>query len=114
MYTTAEQMQELIDVYFANTPEIEITITGLALALGFHTRLSLINYQGKPEFMNTVKNAKLRVEHSYEIALRNNGRAGEIFGLKNFGWDDKSISEHQGGVTFTRIERVVVDTKEIE
>lgn len=34
------------------------TVTGLALALGFSTRLSLLNYQGKKEFMNTITRAK--------------------------------------------------------
>lgn len=34
------------------------TVTGLALALGFTTRLSLLNYQGKKEFMNTITRAK--------------------------------------------------------
>ena len=41
------------------------------------------------EFCNAIKRAKLRVENDYEKALRKNGRAGEIFGLKNFGWKDQ-------------------------
>ena len=34
--------------------------------------------------------AKLLIERSYEVSMRVNGRAGDIFGLKNFGWTDKS------------------------
>ena len=36
-----------------------------------------------------IKSAKLKVENDYEIALRKTGRAGDIFGLKNFGWKDQ-------------------------
>ena len=45
------------------------TVTGLALALGFSTRLSLLNYQGKKEFMNTITRAKARVEAYAEERL---------------------------------------------
>lgn len=38
------------------------TVTGLALALGFTTRLSLLNYQAKAEFVNTITRAKTRIE----------------------------------------------------
>ena len=87
-FENAEQMQKLIDKYFAETPDDEITITGLALALDTD-RKTLINYENRDEFFNTIKKAKTIVENSYERALRKNGRTGEIFALKNFGWTDK-------------------------
>ena len=68
---------------------IPYTITGLALALGTD-RATLVRYGKKEDFYNTIKKHKLRVENDYEIALRRKGTAGEIFGLKNFGWKDKT------------------------
>ena len=97
-FATAEAMQEKIDAYFQTAVVGEYTITGLALALDT-TRLTLIQYEHRDEFLNTIKKAKTRIENDYEIALRRNGRAGEIFGLKNFGWDDKSQVETSGGLT---------------
>lgn len=37
------------------------TSAGLALALGFTSRQSLLNYQGKREFMDTITRAKTRL-----------------------------------------------------
>ncbi len=66
-----------------------LTITGLALAL--HTsRETLMNYEKREDYFDTIKRHKLRIENSYEKALRRSGKAGDIFGLKNFGWKDKS------------------------
>ena len=34
----------------------------------------------------------------YEKSLRKDGKTGDIFALKNFGWRDKQEHEHSGGV----------------
>jgi hypothetical protein len=87
-FKTVEELKEKIDKYFDDT-EIDVwTITGLALALDTY-RQTLINYEGKEEFMDTIKRAKTMVEHSYELSLRRKGDSGTIFGLKNFGWTDR-------------------------
>lgn len=88
-FQSVEEVEEIGNDYFNNTPEDEWTITGLALALDT-SRKVLVEYESKDEFSNTIKRFKTKVEHSYEKALRRNGRAGEIFGLKNFGWADKT------------------------
>lgn len=46
-----------------------LTVTGLALALGFTTRKSLLEYQGKKEFVNTITRAKSVVEKYAEERL---------------------------------------------
>jgi len=77
----------VVDTYFASVARP--TITGLAIALGFTSRQALLNYEGySPEFMATVKTAKLRVEHEYEKLLRDPTAkpAAVIFALKNLGW----------------------------
>ena len=60
------------------------TVTGLALALGFSTRLSLLNYQGKKEFMNTITRAKSMVEaYAEERLFDKDGSNGARFSLIN-------------------------------
>lgn len=66
------------------------TITGLALALGFSTRKSLLEYQGKKEFVNTITRAKSRVEEYAESRLFDrDGSNGAQFSLRNNfkGWN---------------------------
>jgi hypothetical protein len=61
-----------------------LTVTGLALAIGFNTRLALLNYQDKPEFMNTVLRAKAIVERYAESRLFDkDGANGAKFSLAN-------------------------------
>lgn len=76
------------------------TITGLALALGFNTRKSLLDYCGKPAFVNTVERAKSRVERYAEERLYDReGQRGAEFSLKyNFRWDaPKEEKDDTGG-----------------
>lgn len=92
-YTCKEEIEGLIDQYFKSceghiamnefTGEPVLnkygepvyidrrppTVTGLALALGFTTRTSLLTYQGKAEFRDTILRAKSRVEQYTEERL---------------------------------------------
>lgn len=114
-YETEEEMQEVIDAYFAECLQKPIldedgnaitdkrgqplfypakppTITGLALALGFTSRQALLNYQAKEEFIDTVTRAKSRVEEFAEQMLYSPGAAnGAKFNLTNNfeGWTEK-------------------------
>lgn len=114
MYKTPEEMQKVIDQYFEDcsgeyvvidgevavdkngypikTKERPLTITGLALALGFTTRQALLNYEGKPEFVDTVRRAKAKVEQYAEERLYDReGVNGAKFNLSNNfkGWSEK-------------------------
>lgn len=93
-YKNPEDMQVKIDEYFEKTKETRITITGLCLHLGF-TKETFYEYAKKPEFKPILDRARLMVENSYEISLRENGRTGDIFALKNFGWRDKQPDEEE-------------------
>lgn len=90
-FKTVEELQKKIDDYFEScNEEFEpITITGLALALDT-SRETLCNYEEKAEYFDTIKRAKLRVQHAYEKRLVKRGNGGDIFALKNFGWVDKT------------------------
>ena len=94
-YKNVKTLQKAIDDYFQT--EDKVTITGLALHLGFATRQSLLNNEGySDEFLDTIKKAKTRVENYYEKALMGNHATGAIFALKNFDWNDKKEIEHSG------------------
>ncbi len=89
-----ETMDNLVDTYILVCQDPDkpraITLTGMVLALGLSSRESLDNYLKYPEFVDSVKRAKLLVEFEYENRLVTNSNAtGSIFALKNFGWKDK-------------------------
>ena len=87
-YKSPGEMQKAIDAYFEGTTKL--TVTGLALYLGFTSRADLIRYEGYSEkFYYAIKRAKLRIEAYYEEHLVESGAGGAIFALKNFGWKDK-------------------------
>lgn len=91
-FRTPEELEQKIDDYFDNTHKDEWTWTGLALHLGTSREL-LREYKERPEFVDTLKKALLKVENSYEIDLKKSGRPGTIFALKNFGWKDKTETD---------------------
>ena len=115
-FRTKEEIQEKIDAYFKECegelllddngnpvyiPKIGLvytkqpkppTVTGLALALGFASRQSLMEYQGKKEFADTIIRAKSRIEEYAEGRLFDrDGVNGAKFSLSNNfrGWGEK-------------------------
>lgn len=119
MYKTKEEIQEKIDAYFkecegkvltdteGNTVYDKygypvrvdvkpLTITGLALALGFTSRQALLNYQAKEEFVDTILRAKAKVEcYAEERLFDKDGANGAKFSLANNfeGWREKQQIE---------------------
>lgn len=96
-YQTLKELETLIEAYFKLCKKniIPYTITGLGLAIGL-SRQQIIEYSNRDEFHDAIKEAKQRIENDYEISLRMRGSAGDIFGLKNFGWRDKQEVEQTG------------------
>lgn len=98
-YKTVKELQKAIDAYFNDNDSPRIC--ALALALGFNTRKSLLDYEGYGgEFLIAIKRAKCLVEDSYEAGLREKNPAGSIFALKNFDWHDKQEHEISGAISF--------------
>lgn len=96
---SVEEFEERVESYFTacRASGEPLTITGLCLGLGFSSRDTLKEYMRRPEFSDAVKRAKLRVEHEYELALRESKYpAGAIFALKNFNWSDKPVNTEPG------------------
>ena len=129
MYKTPEEMQKAIDAYFAEcegvyvrdeegnietdkygdpitTKKRPLTITGLALALGFTTRQSLLNYEGDPAFLDTIKKAKSRIEqYAEERLFDKDGVNGAKFNLSNNfkGWSEKQQIDSNVNTTGTTV-----------
>ena len=129
MYKTPEEMQAVIDKYFEDcegeyirdeegnietdkhghpvkTKARPLTITGLALALGFTTRQALLNYEGKEEFVDTIKRAKAKVEqYAEERLFDKDGVNGAKFNLSNNfkGWSEKQQIDSNVNTTGTTV-----------
>lgn len=122
-FKSKEEMQEKIDKYFEECngtvlknedgsifkdkngmPVVigvrPLTMSGLANALGFSSRQSLLNYEGKKEFMDTIMRARARVEqYTEECLFDKNSANGAKFSLANNfeGWKEKQeleVTEH--------------------
>jgi hypothetical protein len=104
-FDNVEQLQSEIDSYFDKPPTKEVitkdglqfvsvvTITGLALHLGFESRQSLYDYESNDKFSYTIKRARLHVENNYETQLQYGNSTGAIFALKNMSWSDKTQTD---------------------
>lgn len=77
------------------------TVTGLALALGFTSRQTLLNYQAKKEFVDTITRAKSIIEQYSERRLYDKeGCNGAKFALaNNYGWREKQEVDLTGDMT---------------
>lgn len=94
-FDTPELLKQACDEFIANNPG-KLTITGLAMWLGFCDRQSLYDYEKRPEYSCIIKEARLAVENDYELSLRTQSVTGAIFALKNMGWKDKVQQEITG------------------
>ena len=139
-YKNKEEIEEKIDAYFQKC-EGEIlkdedgntifnkfgnpiiinqhppTVTGLALALGFTSRLDLLRYQGKKEFCNTITRAKTMVEaYTEERLFDRDGSNGAQFSLRNnfSGWNEKQVTELDAEEQRARIEQIKANTDRLK
>jgi len=98
---TPEEFTELAQAYFEQCAETKepVTITGLALAVGFAAVQSLHDYEARPEFSDAVRRARLYVQNQVEKRLFGNNATGPIFWLKSqANWEDRRTVEHAGSI----------------
>lgn len=114
-FETPEILQEKINAYFKDCDEnnIPYSITGLAMALDTD-RITLVNYEEKPEFIDTVKRAKTKIENAYEMRLIEKGRSGDIFALKNFDWTDRQEVDNTVGFKKTAVNELIASIEELK
>jgi len=93
-----EQMEKILNEYFETTEENKITLTGICLALNLD-KSNFYEYEKREGYQDIVKRARMIVENSYEMSLRETGRTGDIFALKNFGWRDKMEVENNAEIS---------------
>ena len=90
-YKTPEELEEAIDDYFKYCLDNEVPpgVAGMAYHIGFTSRGTIFEHQKRPEFSDTIKRAKLRIEAFYEQALLHaKNQQGVMFALRaNFGWE---------------------------
>jgi hypothetical protein len=98
-YKNAEEILEAAEVYLTKieTDKKQPTMAGLALALGFKSRQSLLNYskvEGYEQFFNVIAYLKLRLEQNMEERLIDpncKNVVGLIFSMKNsYSYADKT------------------------
>lgn len=100
-FQSVEELQTQIDAYFKQRADMHLpfTVSGLALWLDT-TRETLMDYQARDKFSDTIKRAKLRCADYAETEMYlGKSPAGPIFALKNFGWTDKKEVESSGDIT---------------
>jgi len=88
MYEDPSELEAKFNDYFERQEREKrpLTIAGLCLAAGFSSRQTLHNYEERPEFMDVVKKARLRVEEYLSERLLSGAQGsavGAIFTLKN-------------------------------
>lgn len=138
-FASAEEMRAQVERYFDDvfsnmeavrlgdpvkvdrvTNDFRPTITGLCLSLGI-TRQTLWNYIRDDEgnyaegIQKVAQMAKLMVENALEHKLYDAGCNGAIFNLKsNFGWEDKSVIDHQNSDQSMRPDAAVISADTVK
>lgn len=115
-WTTPEELQKDIDKYFEECEKTgePLTITGLAIALDTY-RQTLMNYEEKDEFFDTIKKAKQRIENFAEKKLYDKDvpTTGVIFNLKNnYGWVDRQEVDSKVNLSYEEALKQVVGKDE--
>ena len=131
-YTSVEEIESKIEQYFEDCKGYPLTdekgkqifnkfgspifidvhpptVTGLALAIGFTSRQALLNYQAKPEFVDTITRAKARVEqYAEERLFDRDGSNGAQFSLRNNfkGWDADKKNDNSGDGKITIVNNI--------
>jgi hypothetical protein len=106
IWNSKEELQEQIDKYIESCYNAEgeqtrpFTLSGLAYWIGIDRR-TLLNYKYDDEFCPTLKRYKdLCENYAEEQLFLGKNVAGVIFAMKNnYEWQDKQVSEHQGGIS---------------
>lgn len=112
IFETNEELKEAVDKYFDYCSENKKpeTIAGLAYYLDVD-RTTIYNYESRDEFFHTIKRARDRILAGLEEALFMEGKSGQIFLAKNYGYSDKQELEHSG-VVINLIDSISDDEEE--
>lgn len=118
IFETHEDLETKVAQFFQDAIDNRwvLTITRLALYLGFNSRNMLYEYRDREnfqEYSGIIKRAMLCVEMSYEEALHTFKYGGAVFALKNMGWSDKSEVDNRVSILKTEVTQVSAITNDI-
>ncbi|MBB6108955.1 terminase small subunit [Mucilaginibacter lappiensis] len=85
------------------------TIAGMALFLGFSSKLEFEAYEVSGKHASVLKRGRLRLEAAYESRLYQTP-TGVIFALKTLGWNDKPEVQKSNTKTNDTLKVEVVNT----
>lgn len=111
-FANPEDLEKLLNEYFDGKEYNEMTLTGLCLFLDIN-KDTFYEYAKRDEFKHIIDMARLRIENSYEIALRKDGGSENIFALKNFGWREKQEIEFTGNIESVNVSVDNLDEEQI-
>lgn len=116
-YATPEEFEEQTKAYFDTCAMLDepLTITGLALYMGFSSRKEYNDYLTYEGFETVATKAKAKVENGYEKNLLGGKPVGSIFALKNMGWrDEKQVDMKSSDGSMTpRGTTITIDTTKL-
>ena len=94
LFSTPAELQARIDDYFENCRDggKPFTIAGMAYWLEMD-RQTFYNYKERDEYFGTIKRARDKILATLEEMIVVDGRAGQIFLAKNYGYTDKQEIE---------------------
>ena len=95
IFKNKAELQEKIDAYkkYLLDEDKPPTIAGLAYYTGID-RTTLYNYKKEEQFFNTIKTFVDWIIMTYEETSINNSSGGIIFLLKNYGYTDRQVMDH--------------------
>ena len=90
IFKTPQEMQREINKYFKYCEENNKppTYAGIARKLGMD-RKTFYSYEDRDEVFHTIKEARDKIAEYIEEILIAEGRAGQIFYAKNYGYKDQ-------------------------
>ncbi|NLC96197.1 MAG: hypothetical protein GX675_01305 [Erysipelotrichaceae bacterium] len=114
-YKSAKDLEKRMNEYFeyCNREGVHYGVVGMCVHLDI-VRTTLLEYEKEPEYMDTIKKAKQRIEsYNEQMLYKMKNPTGAIFNLKNnFGWTDKLETKQEIKATVT-LEQLLSD-KDIE
>jgi len=101
-FNNRASLNRLIDEYFEHAKDDTdktaepITVTGLALYLGFSSKDQFDEYEQTGYHRVLIQRARFRVMAYYESRLHYPAPTGAMFALKSLGWTDKAKAKKPG------------------
>lgn len=117
LFSTPKELQTRIDEYFEACRDggKPYTIAGMAYWLEMD-RQTFYNYQDRDEYFDIIKRARDKIMATLEEMIVVDGRAGQIFLAKNYGYTDRIDTQNVNlnyEMTEEEAEKIINDYKKV-